>query len=162
MEIVMGEEVQKTRRPDLRFNETEIKLVLSIMKNMEKPLELMYYFLGKDSSKTFVMMLISANEVNMEEVLIKEKRDTDILFTIDEDKNLFALICQETKVDGAYRFAERILGTLVRQEAKDIYCIEIEVRSTKYEVKDLIMKSIEKYIMAEKEKREREIIFHTL
>jgi len=158
----MSEDVKKIRRPSLRFNESEIKLALSIIENMEKPLDLMYYFLEKDPKKTFVFMLISANDVNVEEVLIKEKRDTDILFGIEEDRNLFALICQETKVDGGYRFAERILRTLKLKEAKDVYCIEIEVRNTRYSVKDLILRSVEKYIMAEKEKRESEIHFHTL
>ena len=157
----MSEEVKKRRRPNLRFTESEMKLVVSIMENMEKSLELMYHFLEKDPKKTFVMILVSANDANVEEVLIQEKRDTDLLFCIDEDKNLFSLICQETKVDGGYRFAERILGTLKRKEAKDIYCIEIEVRNTKYSVKDFILRSAEKYIMAEKEKRESEIHFHT-
>jgi hypothetical protein len=158
----MGEEVKKTRRPSLRFNELEIKLILSVMENMEKPLELMYYFLEKDPKKTFVMMLVSAQDVNTEVLLDKEKRDTDLLFSVDEEKNLFALICQETKVDGGYRFAERILKTLISQEAKDIYLIEVEVRNTRYEVKDLIMKSVEKYLIAKKEKRENQIHFHTL
>ena len=158
----MSEEVKKTRRPSLRFNESKIKLILDVMDNMEKPLELMYYFLEKDPRKIFVMMLISANDVNVEEVLIKEKRDTDILFGIEEDRNLFALVCQETKVDGGYRFAERILRTLKQQEAKDIYCVEIEVRNTRYSGKDVIIKSVEKYIMAENEKREGEIHFHSL
>lgn len=158
----MSEDVKKTRRPSLRFNESKIKLILDVMENMEKPLELMYYFLEKDPRKIFVMMLISANDVNVEEVLIKEKRDTDILFGIEEGRNLFALVCQETKVDGGYRFAERILRTLKKQEAKDIYCVEIEVRNTRYSGKDVIIKSVEKYIMAENEKREGEIHFHSL
>ena len=158
----MSEDVKKTRRPSLRFNESKIKLILDVMENMEKPLELMYYFLEKDPRKIFVMMLISAIEVNVEEVLIKEKRDTDILFGIEEGRNIFALVCQETKVDGGYRFAERILRTLKKQEAKDIYCVEIEVRNTRYSGKDVIIKSVEKYIMAENEKREGEIHFHSL
>lgn len=158
----MSKEVKKARRPNLRFNETEIKLVLSVMENMEKPLELMYYFLENDSSKSFVMMLISANDANIEEILNKEKRNTDLLFSIDEESNLYALICQETKVDGGYRFAERLLRTFMFEEAQNIYCIEVEVRSTKYDVKNLILKSIEKYIIAVKENREGEIIFHTL
>jgi len=158
----MSEDVKKTRRPSLRFNESKIKLILDVMENMEKPLELMYYFLEKDPRKIFVMMLISANDVNVEEVLIKEKRDTDILFGIEEGRNIFALVCQETKVDGGYRFAERILRTLKKQEAKDIYCVEIEVRNTRYSGKDVIIKSVEKYIMAENEKREGEIHFHSL
>ena len=158
----MSEDVKKTRRPSLRFNESKIKLILDVMEDMEKPLELMYYFLEKDPRKIFVMMLISANDVNVEEVLIKEKRDTDILFGIEEGRNIFALVCQETKVDGGYRFAERILRTLKKQEAKDIYCVEIEVRNTRYSGKDVIIKSVEKYIMAENEKREGEIHFHSL
>lgn len=158
----MGESRYKTKRPDLRFTESEIKLLLTVIKDLEKPLELMYYFLEKDTRKSFVLILISAKEVDLDVLLKGEKRDTDILFSVDREESLFALICQETKVDGAYRFAQRILSMLLQEGAKEIYCTEIEVSTTTYDLKDLIMKSVEKYFLAKKEKRENEIIFYTV
>jgi len=158
----MNQEVKKTRRPELRFNETEIMLALAIIEKMEKPIELMYYLMERERNRPFVMIFISANEVDIKSILKIEKRDTDLLFKIDKNQNLFALICQETKVDGGYRFAERIVRALVLNNGSEIYCSEMEIRTTRYEIKELIFKSIESYITAKKEKREKEIIFRSL
>ena len=158
----MSEEVKKSRRPSLRFNETEIKLALSIMQKMEKPIELMYYLMEREHEKPFVIILISAKDIELASLLKTEKRDTDLLFEVEESKNLFALICQETRVDGGYRFAERLLRSVISNNGHSIYCTEMEIRSTKYAIKEVIFKSIESYITAKKEKKENEIIFRSL
>jgi len=158
----MSEKVKQTRRPSLRFNESEIKLALSIMEKMEKPIELMYYLMERENEKPFVIILISAQDIELDSLLRTEKRDTDLLFKIEEDKNLFALICQETRVDGGYRFAERLLRSVVLNNGHSVYCTEMEIRSTKYAIKEVIFKSIESYITAKKEKKEGEITFKSL
>jgi hypothetical protein len=158
----MSEKVKQTRRPSLRFNESEIKLALSIMEKMEKPIELMYYLMERENEKPFVIILISAQDIELDSLLRTEKRDTDLLFKIEEDKNLFALICQETRVDGGYRFAERLLRSVVLNNGHSVYCTEMEIRSTKYAIKEVIFKSIECYITAKKEKKEGEITFKSL
>ena len=158
----MSDETKQMRRPSLRFNETEIKLALSVIEQLEKPIELMYYLMDRENEKPFVIMLISANDVALDDLLIKQKRDTDLLFEINDNKNLYAIICQETKVDGGYRFAERILRSLVEDNASDVYCTEIEVRSTRYDKKEVIFKAIESYIRSVKEVKEGEIIFRSL
>jgi hypothetical protein len=150
------------RRPSLRFNESEIKLSLNVMDKMQKPIELMYYLLKRENENPFVIIFISAENIELESILEKEKRDTDLLFEIDKSANLCALICQETKVDGAYRFSERILRTLKAENANEIYCTQMEVRTTRYEIKDVVFKAIESYIIAKKENKESEIIFRTL
>ena len=158
----MNKEVKHARRPTLRFNESEIKLALAVIHKMEKPIELMYYLMEREREKPFVILLISAEDIDLEALLAKEKRDTDLLFEIEKKQNLYALICQETKVDGAYRFAERLLRTLILNDAHSIYCTEMEIRSTTYDIKEVIFKSIESYIAAKKENRESEIIFRSL
>ncbi len=158
----MDEKTNKPRRPNLRFNEDEIQLSLKVMQQLEKPLELMYYLMERDYENPFVMILISANDVDIENVIRSEKRNTDLLFKIDEERNLLALICQETNVDGGYRFTERLLGTLLLHHASKLYCSEIEIRSTKYDIKEVIFKAIESYITAIKEEKEGEIIFRSL
>jgi len=150
------------RRPSLRFNELEIKLALSVMKKMKKPIELMYYLLKREDENPFVIIFISAEDIALKSILKSQKRDTDILFKIDKSDQLYALICQETKVDGAYRFSERILRTLKSEDASNIYCTQMEVRTTRYDIKDIIFKAIESYINAKKENKESEIIFKTL
>ncbi len=155
----MSETSTKTRRPSLRFNEKEIKLALKMMEKMEKPIELMYYLMEREDEKPFVIILLSAKEIELASLIRTEKRDTDLLFNIDENQNLFALICQETKVDGGYRFAERLLRTVVLDNGHSVYCTEMEIRSTKYDIKEVIFKAIENYISA---KKENEIVFRSL
>ena len=158
----MSADAKKTRRPSLRFNESEIKLALSVMDKMEKPIELMYYLMEREHEKPFVIILISAKDIELGSLLKSEKRDTDLLFEIEETKSLFALICQETRVDGGYRFAERLLRSVVSNNGHSVYCTEMEVRSTKYAIKEVIFKSIESYITALKENKESEIVFRSL
>ena len=161
----MGEQVKKNRRPTLRFNESEIKLALDVMDQLEKPIELMYYLMSHENEKSFVIMLVSAEGSDVGELLKGQKRDTDLLFPIygvEGSNTLFALICQETKVDGGYRFAERILRTLVSKDANNVYCIEIEVRSTRYDKREVIFKAIESYISTKKSGNSGEIVFRSL
>ncbi|MCF6244640.1 MAG: hypothetical protein L3J43_06350 [Sulfurovum sp.] len=158
----MSEEVEKVRRPKLKFNESEIKFALSVMDKMKNPVELMYYLLDRENENPFVLIFISSKNVDLGEILKQEKRDTDVLFKINTDKNLYAIICQETKVDGAYRFAERLLRTVLTKGGNPIYCTELEVTSSKYSVKDILFKAIEMYITAVKENNENEITFRSL
>ena len=160
--MCMSDEARKTRRPNLRFDESEIKLALTMMEKLKKPMEVMYYLMERENEKPFVLILLSAKDVELGSLLETEKRDTDLLFEIDKEKNLFALICQETRVDGGYRFAERLLRTLELNNAHAVYCTEIEVRSTLYDIKEIIFKSIESYINVKKEQREGEIVFRSL
>ena len=162
MENEMGEEVGKARRPSLRFNESEIKLALAVNEKLEKPIEFLYYLMEREKENPFVLILLSAEDVDVGKMLQSEKRDTDLLFEVDKENNLFALLCQETKVDGGYRFAERILRTLLLDQAHSTYCAEIEVRSTKYDIKEVIFKAIESYIGIKAEGKEGEICFRSL
>ncbi len=158
----MGEEVEKKRRPTLRFTESDIMLALAMNNKLEKPMELLYYLMIREKETPFVLILLSAQDIALETILKQEKRDTDLLFEIDKEKNLYVLLCQETKVDGGYRFAERLVRTLVLDNAHSIYCTEIEVRSTKYNIKEVIFKAIESYISARSQGKEKEIIFRSL
>jgi len=158
----MSREKKEIKRPNLRFNEAEIKLALSVLEQLEKPIDVMYYLMEYENENPFVLVLLSAKNVDLMNVLISEKRDTDLLYEVNKQKNLYAIICQETRVDGGYRFAERLLRTLILNDAESIYCTEVEVRSTRYDTKEVIFKCIESYIKAKIEKKEREIIFRSL
>lgn len=150
------------RRPKIRFNESEIKLAFSVMEQLKKPLELMYYFMEQESEKSFVIIFLSAKGIDVDSIVKLEKRDTDLWYILDKGSNLYALLCQETKVDGAYRFAERLLDNMTRNNATDIYCSELEILSTKYPIEEVIFKSIENYNKLKQDKKENEIVFHSL
>ena len=158
----MGIDERRRRKKNLRFSESDIKLALTVLERLEKPLELLYYLMKREHERPFVIMLLSARKVELERLIELEKRDTDLLFEIDKDHALYALICQETKIDGGYRFAERFHRTLESENAENIYSVEIEVGSTRYEIKEVVFKLIETYMKAISEEREGEIIFHSL
>jgi len=158
----MIQEKRKKLKKDLRFNEVGIKLALSVLDKLEKPLELLFYLMRNENEKSFVIMLLSAEDVDLESLINKEKRDTDILFEMDKERSLYALICQETKIDGGYRFAERMYKSLAKEDAKDVYSVEIEIGSPKYTIKEVTFKLIETYLKALKDERKNEIIFHSM
>ena len=158
----MGIDERRRRKKNLRFGEADIKLALTVLEKLEKPLELLYYLMKREHERPFVIMLLSARKVELEKLIELEKRDTDLLFEIDKDHALYALICQETKIDGGYRFAERFHRTLESENAENIYSVEIEVGSTRYEIKEVVFKLIETYMKAISEEQEGEIIFHSL
>jgi hypothetical protein len=158
----VGIDERRRRKKNLRFSEVDIKLALTVLEKLEKPLELLYYLMKREHERPFVIMLLSARKVELERLIELEKRDTDLLFEIDKDHALYALICQETKIDGGYRFAERFHRTLESKNAEHIYSVEIEVGSSKYEIKEVVFKLIETYMKAINEEREGEIIFHSL
>ena len=95
-------------------------------------------------------------------LLEKEKRDTDILFEIDKEDSLYALVCQDTKIDGGYYFAERLLHHMQLDKAKDIYCTDLEIRTTNHEIKFVILKLIETYMQSKQEGKNNEIVFKSL
>lgn len=92
----------------------------------------------------------------------KEKRDTDILFEIDEEASLYAIVCQNTKIDGGYYFADRVLRSMILDKGEDIYCTELEVRTTVHNIKYVILKLIETFIKSKQDKKQGEIVFKTL
>jgi hypothetical protein len=129
---------------------------------MSTTIDLLYYLIERGEEKSFVIMLISADNVDLENVINDQKRDTDILFNIADGKSLFALICQDTKVDGAYMFAQRLVQKVQMKGASNIYCTELEVRSAKLDIKYIIFRSIESYVDAVQNKKDNEIVFKTI
>ncbi len=158
----MEKKEQLTRRPHLRFNEKEIQLALTMLEKLERTIDVLYYLMERENERPFVMVMVSAESFDMEALLKSQKRDTDLLYEIDKSDNIYVVICQETKVDGGYRFAQRLMKNMSLDDAEHMYCIELEVRSPKYEIKEVIFKLVETYVQAKQEQREAEIIFRSL
>ncbi len=98
-------------------------------------IDILYYFLEHKKDQTFVIVLISAKEIDLYDLLKNEKRETDMLFKINKEENLHAVLCQKTKVEGGYRFAERVLRKILLSGGHSIYTVALEVRTTKYAIK---------------------------
>jgi len=150
------------RKNNLRYTEKEIHLTVSMVRQVEDALELMYYLMDRSTENTFVLMLITAENVDLKRILEKEKRNTDIVFEINNEENVYAMICQETKVDGGYRFAERLSGHILNEKGEDIYCSEVEVRTTKFSAKDIIFRVVDGFVKARLEEKSGEIVFKSI
>jgi len=150
------------RRDNIRFDGNDIALAASMIDKMKTTIDILYYLMDRGEERSFVVMLVSANNIALKELLEKEKRNTDILFEIDKEKSLYAIVCQDTKVDGGYRFAQRVVRNLTLEKAEEIYCIEVEVRITTYDIKYIIFKLIESYIKTKQNKKTGDIIFSTI
>jgi len=158
----MSTRENEVRKNSLRFNADEIVLAVDVIEKLEKTIDVVYYLMEHEDVESFVLLLITANNVDMNALLNYEKRDTDILFELENDKSTYLMLCQDTKVDGGYHFAERILKNIISKEGTDIYCVEVEVRSTRHEVKNVIFKLIETFVKAKVENKSNEIVYKSL
>ena len=150
------------QRDHIRFNGDDIALAAKMVDKLTTTIDIMYYLMNRGEERAFVVMLISAQNTDVKTLLAKEKRDTDILFEIDEAASLYAIICQNTKVDGGYYFAERVLRNMILDKGEDIYCTQLEVRTTVLNIKYVILKLIETFLESKQDKKQGEVIFKTL
>ena len=150
------------QRDHIRFDGNDISLAAKMLDKLTSTIDIIYYLMERGEERSFVVMLLSAQNVDMKVLLTKEKRNTDILFQIDEEASLYAIICQDTKIDGGYHFAERVMHSMTSNNAEDIYCTQLEVRTTAHNIKYVIFKLIETFIKAKQDKKHGEIIFRTL
>ena len=150
------------QRDHIRFNGDEISLAAKLVDKITSTIDIMYYLMNRGEERAFVVMLISAQNIDLKTLLTKEKRNTDILFEIDEAESLYAIICQNTKIDGGYYFAERVLRNMILDKGEDIYCTQLEVRTTTHDIKYVILKLIEIFIESKQDKKQGEIVFRTL
>ena len=151
-----------TRKHSVGYTEKEIRLAVNMVEELEHTIEMMYYLMERNSENNFVLMLITANNVELKALLEKEKRDTDIVYDVGEDECICAMLCQETKVDGGYRFAERLIRNINLDKGEEIYCAEIEVRTSKFSAKDIIFRVVDAFVKARREEKSGEIIFRSV
>jgi hypothetical protein len=150
------------QKENLRFDGNDIALAAKMVDKLTTTIDILYYLMERGEERSFVVMLISGKNVDMKTLLTKEKRNTDILFEIDEEASLYAVICQDTKIDGGYHFAERMLRNMLLNKGEDIYCTELEVRTSTHSIKYVIFKLIETYVKTKRDKKHGEIIFKSL
>jgi len=150
------------KKENIRFTGDDIALAATMLDQISTTMDIIYYLMGRGEERAFVIMLMSAKNVDLDELLKNEKRNTDILFEIDKKKSIYTIICQDTKVDGGYRFAERIMRKVIEKNATDIYLTELEVRTTRYDIKYIIFKLLETFLKTKIDKKEKEIVYNSL
>ncbi len=160
--ISMGARENDNRSEGLRFNGKEIQLAVSMLDKLEATIDIMYYLMENENQQAFVLMLLTAQDVDLSSLLDREKRETDILLEIDKEEPLYVMLCQDTKVDGGYRFAERLIRTMQLEKGSDIYCTELEVRATHFTPKQVILKLLETFSKSKLSNKTNEIVFRSL
>jgi len=153
---------QNLRNNHIGYTDKEIILAVNMIKKLNDAIELMFYLMNRDKENTFVLILITAQNADLKEILLREKRNTDIVYDVYSEENVYAVLCQETRVDGGYRFAERIIHKIQDVKGEEIYCSKIEVRTTMYPSKDIIFRVLDGFVKARKDEKSGEIIFKSI
>jgi len=150
------------RTESLILNGKEIQLAAKMLETLQTTIEIVYYLMENEGEQSFVLILMTAKDIDLQDLLAKEKRDSDILFEIDKEEALYVMLCQDTKVDGGYRFAERVMRNILLDNGNDIYCTELEIKATHHTPKKVILKLLETFIKSKQMKRSGEIVFRSL
>ena len=151
-----------TKRGLVRFTGDDISLAAAMIEKLSTTIDIMYYLMNRREERSFVMILISDSKIDVGQIVAEQKRNTDILFRLDENRHIYAVICQDTKIDGGYHFADRVMKHMKMHDAEEPYCVEVEVGTTVHGVKFLVFKLLEEYLKAKEEKLDGEIVFKTL
>ena len=153
------------KRGHIAYNEKELLLGLKMIDRLEKVTDMMLYFLDRQHIK-FTYILICADDENFESFLREEKRDTDLLIPMDREQTLYAIVCQETDIEGGYRFAERIIRLLDISEYREcLYCSVLTVSSARYSVRQIVFRLLEAHLELKRKdpaERHTQIEFRTL
>ena len=150
------------KRGNIRFTAHDITMVATMLEKMSSTIDIMFFLMERKEENNFVAMLVSAQSIDLKDLIEKEKRDTDIMFEIDAEEPLYAIICQDTKIDGGYHFAERLVRNAVTSGGEQVYCTELEVRTTSHKIKYIIYRLMELYLQTKQAKKHGEIVFKTL
>lgn len=142
------------------IKETDFKKLIKMLDKLQHGVGVLYYLMDHNKKGTFTIALISASDIKLKKHISKSKRDTDILIKID--KKLYALLCQDTEVDGGYYFVQRLVKTIKEAGGKDIYCAEIEIKNTKHQIQEIIFRLLNMYQRAKANKADGEIRFYAL
>lgn len=144
---------------DISYHEDEVKLAKKMMDTLRTTMEFLYYLMDHRHRTTLSMLLISTEDLNIGPLLHKSKRDTDILFEIDKEKQVYVLICQSTNYIGAEKFAEILLSNVHMHGGHNTYCVGAELQSTENTIQEVIFKMVERYINIKYDKRSEEVFF---
>jgi hypothetical protein len=158
----MKERENEQKRGNLRFTAHDISTVATMLDKLSSTIDIMFFLMERREESNFVMMLVSAQNIDLKALIEREKRDTDIMFEIDGKEPLYAIICQDTKIDGGYHFAERLVRKSVTSGGEEVYCSELEIRTTAHKIKYIIYRLMELYLQTKQEKKHGEVVFKTL
>ena len=153
---------QKYKRGHIAYAEDELLLGMKMMEKLEKITDIMLYFLDRESLK-FTYIFIQVNDEKFEEFLHNTKRNTDVLIPVSKEDMIYAIVCQETDIEGGYRFAERIIRLVEVEEGKEVLlCNGMTVSATHFSTQQIILRLLEKYLKHKNEYSENPKMKHLI
>ncbi len=144
---------------NISFHEDEVKLAKTMMDKLRTTVEFLYYLMDHRGKLSFTMIMISADDLKLEYLLQKWKRETDVLVEIDNINNAYVIICQSTDKEGGKKFAEILMSNINMNGGSITYCVEAELTSTEHSIQEVIFNMVEKYIYVKQEQKSNEVFF---
>jgi len=144
---------------EVSFDESEVKLAKTMMDKLRTTVEFLYYLMESREKMSFTMILISADNLKLELLFPKWKRQTDVLIEIDKINNVYVIICQATDKEGGQVFAEILMSNIHMHGGVTSYCVITELTSTNYSIQQVIFTMVEKYIYLKQEKKSNKVFF---
>jgi len=143
----------------ISFHEDEVKLAKTMMDKLRTTVEFLYYLMDHRGKLSFTMIMISADDLKLEHLLQKWKRQTDVLIEIDNINNVYVIICQSTDKEGGQKFAEILMSNINMHGGSQTYCVEAELNGTEHSIQEVIFNMVEKYIYIKQEQKGNEVFF---
>jgi len=129
------------------YDEETLRMGIRLYENCEIPLEIVYNLLKSKRLKSFSAIIVECGIKGFGEFLREQKRKTDFLVPLDESRNAYALICQETQVDGGYYFIKRLNDQLEKEDhCESISAAIVGIESARYPIRDLIFLVLDTYL----------------
>ena len=144
------------------IKQKHLKLALRLLEELEKPLEVLHFLMQRDEIGDLVIVLLSApGGFDLKRMLEEQKRESDLMFELLPEENLYAVLCQNTDIEGGFQMAKRLKRHLDLAQQESII-VELEIhKSVHYESKDILFKLFDLYVDAYDAKK-NEIVFYSL
>ncbi len=141
-----------------------IDICESLIRELEPYVKTLSYIMKDNKIESFLFMIISAKNIDLYHILNEEKRQTDKLFSFDKnrDDTFYVLVCMDTKVEGSYKFSERLMRHISLNNGKDIKCMNIEIKGISHHADELILDAYNDYLYLKHKSKAKNVQFKTI
>ncbi len=144
---------------DLAFPEDEVKLAKTMINELKTTMEFFHYLMSHRGESSLSMILLSSDDVKLDLLLPKWKRQSDVLFELDKANNVYVIICQSTDSYGGKQFAEILMSNIQLHGDGDTYCVVSEPETMRSSIQKVIFEMVEKYILIKEDKKANKVFF---
>lgn len=150
---------KRRNNSDLTFPEDEVKLAKTMMDELKTTMEFFHYLMNHRGESSLSMILLSSDDVKLDQLLPKWKRQSDILFELDRANNVYVIICQSTDSHGGKLFADILMSNIRLHGDTDTYCVVSEPGTMRSSIQEVIFEMVEKYIVIKEDKKANQVFF---